>query len=624
MYQPLLTKKYIAENVLPALNKLRESAVTFEQEFFHELNQIPAGYSASARNLLHYLALRQTDIRTLQQDLALLGLSRLGRTEAHVLSSLDAVRHACCALIEKGEIVCQPPPPVNIKSGGKLLDKHALQLLGVPAEKHGTRIMVTMPSEAASDTALVRDLLKAGMNVMRINCAHDNAEAWLAMIQHLRAAEKELGCECKIYADLAGPKLRTGKLNAVGRVLEIKVKRDLFGEVREPSRVWLTQAESREKPMIGVDVILPIQGNVLELAKADDSFVVNDTRGATRKLTLKMRYGNAWLAHCERHTFIADGASCSLYRQDKLLAQGKVSPLPEIVQPIVLRVGDQLILTRDTQIGRAAIHDKRSHKLLSPPSIPCSLNEVFEAVQPGQPIWFDDGKIGGRIHACDHQHITVEITHAAPQGSKLGSEKGINLPLSDIKILALTSVDIENLAVLIPHIDMVGLSFVRTPQDVQFLHRLLDERDARHLGIVLKIETAQAFENLPMILLASLQRAPVGIMVARGDLAVEVGFERLSEVQEEILWLCEAAHIPVIWATQVLESMAKNGLPSRAEVSDAALSIRAECVMLNKGPYIIETVRFLSGILERMSGHRIKRRTMMRQLSISHIPGHNQ
>src|SRR6266540_879 len=100
---------------------------------------------------------------------------------------------------------------------------------------------------------------------------------------------------------------------------------------------------------------------------------------------------------------------------------------------------------------------------------------------------------------------------------------------------------------------------------------------------------------------------------------LEVGFERLAEVQEEILWLCEAAHAPVIWATQVLEGMATKGAPSRAEVSDAVMSGRAECVMLNKGPYIVETVRFLNGILERMDAHQSKRRAMMRRLSVSEM-----
>jgi pyruvate kinase len=106
-------------------------------------------------------------------------------------------------------------------------------------------------------------------------------------------------------------------------------------------------------------------------------------------------------------------------------------------------------------------------------------------------------------------------------------------------------------------------------------------------------------------------------MVARGDLAVEVGFERLSEVQEEILWLCEAAHVPVIWATQVLEGLAKGGAPTRAEISDAVMSSRAECVMLNKGPQIVDTVTFLADVLSRMEEHHEKRMALLRRLSVS-------
>jgi pyruvate kinase len=105
-------------------------------------------------------------------------------------------------------------------------------------------------------------------------------------------------------------------------------------------------------------------------------------------------------------------------------------------------------------------------------------------------------------------------------------------------------------------------------------------------------------------------------MVARGDLAVEVGVERLAEVQEEILWLSEAAHLPVIWATQVLETMARTGLPSRAEVTDAAMSGRAECVMLNKGPFVTDAVDALDDILRRMHGHQQKKRSMLRKLDL--------
>jgi pyruvate kinase len=88
-------------------------------------------------------------------------------------------------------------------------------------------------------------------------------------------------------------------------------------------------------------------------------------------------------------------------------------------------------------------------------------------------------------------------------------------------------------------------------------------------------------------------------------------------LQEEILWVCEATHVPVIWATQVLENLAKEGMPSRAEITDAAMGERAECVMLNKGPHILEAVRVLDNILRRMEGHQSKKRPMLRRLHLA-------
>jgi len=137
------------------------------------------------------------------------------------------------------------------------------------------------------------------------------------------------------------------------------------------------------------------------------------------------------------------------------------------------------------------------------------------------------------------------------------------------------------------------------------------------MGLVLKIETQRAFRRLPQLLLAAMRAYPAGVMIARGDLAVECGFERLAEVQEELLWLCEAAHMPAIWATQVLESLAQKGLPSRAEITDAAMADRAECVMLNKGPYVVQAERVLDDILCRMQEHQRKKRPTLRKLSVS-------
>ena len=119
------------------------------------------------------------------------------------------------------------------------------------------------------------------------------------------------------------------------------------------------------------------------------------------------------------------------------------------------------------------------------------------------------------------------------------------------------------------------------------------------------------------MLLRAMSMPSCGVMIARGDLAVEMGFARLAEVQEEILWLSEAAHVPVIWATQVLENLAKHGAPTRAEITDAAMGRRAECVMLNKGPYIVEAVKTLDDILRRMRGHQVKKGSMLRELQVA-------
>ena len=154
----------------------------------------------------------------------------------------------------------------------------------------------------------------------------------------------------------------------------------------------------------------------------------------------------------------------------------------------------------------------------------------------------------------------------------------------------------------------------RSAADVDELVRALARRGRSNLGIIAKIETRAAVENLPDIIIRGAGRHPFGVMIARGDLAVEIGYERLAEIQEEILWLCEAAHVPVIWATQVLEGLVKRGRPSRAEISDAAMSERAECVMLNKGPYLFQALSVLDSVVTRMQYHQRKKTARFRAL----------
>jgi pyruvate kinase len=164
------------------------------------------------------------------------------------------------------------------------------------------------------------------------------------------------------------------------------------------------------------------------------------------------------------------------------------------------------------------------------------------------------------------------------------------------------------------HADLIGFSFVESLADMESLMKELAARDAGDLPIIAKIETNRAVKNLPEIILGTIGRHSLGIMIARGDLAVELGSARLAEIQEELLWLCEAAHVPVIWATQVLESIAKKGTKSRAEFTDAAMAVRAECVMLNKGPYIVDALEALLNVMTRMEEHQYKKFPRLRAL----------
>ena len=239
---------------------------------------------------------------------------------------------------------------------------------------------------------------------------------------------------------------------------------------------------------------------------------------------------------------------------------------------------------------------------------------MLPQLREGERIFFDDGRIGGIVRRAAAQAADIEITEAAADGETLAADKGINLPDSRLELPALTDKDIADLPGVARYADMVGLSFVQSAADVHALQQRLDALCAPQLGVMLKIETRRGFEALPELLFAALSGSAAGVMIARGDLAVECGFERLAEVQEEILWLCEAAHLPVVWATQVLEGLAKTGRASRAEITDAAAGVRADCVMLNKGPHILEAMRSLDDILRRMQQHQSKKRPLLRAL----------
>jgi len=592
--------------LLAELTALRADMVGLADQSADQLRAVHSNFQLSARNLLHYLALRQHDQRALQTRLAALGLSSLGRAEAHTLATVEAVLDLLHALTNPETAAPTPPAEAapDFNSGPRLLAEHSDACLGPAPATRNVRIMVTMPSEAATDYELVRDLLRQGMDCLRINCAHDDETAWARMIAHLRRAEQELGRTCRVSMDLAGPKLRTQRLPPGPAVLRVKPRRDASGHVLTPARLWLTPQELPHPAPVPADASLAFPAAWLEALKPDAVLPFVDARDAHRQLRVRsVSPAGCWAelrktAYLTPQThFLGPGASATIQQ------------LPEQPSFLRLRPGDAL---------RVMAHLPNDEPAAAgPATIGCTLPEALAGVKPGEQIWFDDGKIGGVVEAVESGTLTVRITQARAGGEKLRNDKGINLPDTRLTLPALTEKDLRNLAFIAQHADMVALSFVNCPGDVELLQQHLAQLTDRKLPIILKIETRRGFDDLPALLLSAMRAGSCGVMIARGDLAVECGFERLAEVQEEMLWLCEAAHVPVIWATQVLESLAQGGRPSRAEITDAAMGDRAECVMLNKGPRTGEAVQKLGDILQRMQAHQHKKSAMLRPLHVA-------
>ena len=331
------------------------------------------------------------------------------------------------------------------------------------------------------------------MNVARINCAHDDEATWSKMINELKKACTATGLDCKIYMDLAGPKIRTnllGKGKNKGRV-----------KIHEGQLVWLAETSGDFE-----------KGEVV------------------------------------------------------------ISPNEEGIIPM-LKKGDRVLI--------------------------------------------DDGLIRCIVEKIKNDRIGIRVTRISSSKGQIKAEKGINFPDTTLQISSLTEFDKNCLPFICENADLIGYSFVKSEEDIRQLRAELKKLGDDYPDLILKIETPEAVKNLPSLLLEGMKERALGLMIARGDLAVEIGFERMGEIQEEILWICEAAHIPVVWATQVLESLHKVGMATRSEITDAGHAALAECVMINKGEYTIEVMETLRDIVQRASTHRIKKRFTFRPLKIA-------
>lgn len=583
--------------LLEALDALRQDLQRAERAAAPWLATVHPLQAAGARNLVHFLALRRHDLRELQSQLAHLGLSSLGRAEPHVLSSVERVSTALRALAghRPASKRCQRGAA---PAGGTELRRQASALFGPPSLDREVRIMVTLPAAAADEDDLLRGLIGAGMDVARINAAHDDPGTWERLARKVRTLSRQLGRPTRVLIDLPGPKLRTGPLPDEPPVVRIRPRRDAMGRVVQSGTLHLHAEGARAASTATMDMpSLAAPGAWLAALEPGASVRTVDAAGRRRTLKVSACSPEQATLSCDKSVYIAESTELRAGHQTTTLGG-----LPRRPGALRLGRGDRLELRR---IDRAPT---------MPLSIPCTLPEVFEQVRPGDRIAFDDGRILGVVRRATAQALDIEIDGTHAERESLGADRGINLPTTTLDLPVPTVRDRQALDVAARVADMVALSFAQRAQDVRAVQAALAERQASHLPVLLKIETRLGFENLPELMVAAMAAPAAGVMIARGDLAVELGWQRLAEVQEEILWAAEAAHLPVVWATQVLESLARNGQPSRAEITDAAMSVRAEAVMLNKGPHVVEAVRMLDDILRRMQEHQRKKRPLLRAL----------
>lgn len=215
--------------------------------------------------------------------------------------------------------------------------------------------------------------------------------------------------------------------------------------------------------------------------------------------------------------------------------------------------------------------------------------------KPGDRLLVDDGKVGLVVKEVDGQDVVCEVTEGGP----VSNNKGVSLPGMDVSVPAMSEKDIEDLEFALElGVDFIALSFVRSPADIDLVHQVMD-RVGKWLPVVAKIEKPEAVYNLEAIVLAF-----DAVMVARGDLGVELPLEQVPLVQKRAIQICRENAKPVIVATQMLESMINNSRPTRAEASDVANAVLdgADALMLSGetsvGRYAIEVVQTMGRIIE--------------------------
>jgi pyruvate kinase len=517
------------------------------------------------------------------------------------LSSIQHVVHSLRIICSNLGLISAYP--INhIEKPQMLVNHRKKDILGLQLPPEAPHIMLTLDAKMIGST-MIEDLLKNGMTIARINCAYDEESVWDKMIQTIRHAEESLrnmgqygDRKCQIYMDLAGPKVRIGALPKTTHPLKITVRKDLNGQpIRD--QIGFISAKAPVTKLLNNSVydfeLAVLDNETMFNLQEGDYLAFIDVRNKKRRFLIDKVMPSGLVVVLGKTSYINENTILQNPKHQIALQVHHLEKKPvrtQVKKGDTLRIysGDKLPADLPTENGVIGIS--------------VTLPEALANIKNGHSIYIDDGKVHGIVTDYNKQFIDIEILFPETPFT-LKENKGINLPDSNIglAVSALTKKDEQDLAFICRHSDILGYSFVNHPNDLRKLKYFLKAYQRTDIAIIAKIETKQAVSNFSNLLFEGLTFAKFGVMIARGDLAVEISFQQLSVVQEEILQMCRAAHTPVILATQILDTLAKKGNPSRPELADLSFGSEFDCLMLNKGPFIKEAVGFSKDTLHLIS-----------------------
>ena len=598
-----------------------------------------AEHREGASNVQHFARLQADDARHIVTRLQAVGI-RVS-DQAPVADQLRAAKTLLQNLGGKssddgdaeGETYDITRLAAAIERSQEQLASNSSALLGEPRDGMPSCVMVTLPTEAADDPDLVQSFADAGMDIARINCAHDTAEAWRAMAANVRAASARAGRDIKISMDLPGPKLRVGPIESGPRIARTRVTRTKTGRILTPSKLWITPFDHNATTPAPVPEGLPgrptlaiqVDPEWLQTVNEGDELSMLDARGSKRYMTVHKVTDKGVLAYGRQNVYLANGSlvACQ-YIKTRIHGIGRSE------QRIHVDVGSRLTLTTDPT---------PTDPTDDIPAVNCGEPQAIRSLDVGSTVLFDDAKIECEVTSvtragdkdaegdtAEYDSAELVAVHTREGGKNLRESRGIHFPGVHVSLPAMTDEDRAILPDIVRTADIIAPSYVRSADDLTEILDAIEKEievaasesefnsaDAtdtadgredpaavsariRNLGVMLKIESEECYNDLPNVVTELLRHRNSGVMIARGDLAMELGFSRMSEAREQIMDVANAAHIPTIFATQVLETMAKSGLPSRAEITDADVALRTQGVMLNKGTHIPDAINILNKI----------------------------